>query len=82
MDSRVREQISRMQSAPDNSADGWLPPLTELVIALPRRLARAAAAAVRPHSSQPGRDGIDVPPMSSEWLQEITAECGKHEQQL
>lgn len=82
MDSRVREQISRMQSAPDDVADGWLPSLSELVFALPLRLARAAITAVRTPSSQPGRDGIGVPPMSSEWLQEITAESGKHDQQL
>jgi len=55
-----------------------LPPLTELAMALPMRMARAVAAILQPGSSQPGRDGIDVSPMSGEWLQQLEVDSDKH----
>ena len=78
MDTRVGRHRSRARSVATDLPDPeWLPPLTDLALALPLRLARAIAVVLQPGSTQPGRDGIDVPPMSSEWLQQTAVESEK-----
>jgi len=53
-------------------------PLTELALVVPRKMVHAVRGLLRPGTTQPGRDGIDVPPMSGDWLQQAAADCGKH----
>jgi hypothetical protein len=56
----------------------WFPPLTELALALPRRVAHTIRVMIHPGSTQPGHDGIVVSPMSEDWIQQSGAEASKH----
>lgn len=79
MDTRVGRRASRTRSeSADLGEATLLPPLADLAFALPLRLARTIASLLQPETCQPGRDGIDVSPMSGEWLQELEVESEKH----
>jgi hypothetical protein len=54
------------------------PPLTELALAIPWKVAHTVRGLLHPGSTRPGRDGIDVPPVSYDWLQQAQASCRKH----
>jgi len=60
----------------DNHAS--FPPLTELALAIPWKMAHTVRALLHPGSTRPGRDGIDVSPVSYDWLQQAHANCAKH----
>jgi hypothetical protein len=78
MNTRAEKGFS--QHAPAGSVEiakhvWW--PLAELVLVLPQRMAHAVRGAHRPGATQPGRDGIDVPRMSDEWLRQARVDCDK-----
>lgn len=79
MDSRVgrRDPRAHSESAEFQRAD-LLPPAAELVLALPMRVVGALRSLLQPEASQPGRDGIDVSPMSGEWLRQLEVDSEKH----
>jgi hypothetical protein len=54
----------------------WL--LSDVALALPQKVAGTLRGLLRPGSTQPGRDGIDVPPMSADWLHQSCADDAKH----
>lgn len=79
MDTRVGRRASRAHSESADFAEAdLLPTLTELMLALPMRIVRAFISVLQPGSSQPGRDGLDVSPMSGEWLHQLEVESEKH----
>jgi hypothetical protein len=49
-----------------------------LTLGWPVSMARAVPVLHR-GSSEPGRDGIGVPPMSDDWLHEFSADSGKRD---
>jgi hypothetical protein len=54
----------------------WL--LSDVALALPRKVAGTLRGLLGRGATQPGRDGIDVPPMSDDWLQQSRADGDKH----
>jgi hypothetical protein len=78
MDTRVGRRLSAARSASAELAEAaWLPLLTDLGFALPVKTARAIIALIPPASARSGRHGIDVSPMSGDWLQQRIADSGK-----
>jgi hypothetical protein len=78
MDTRVGRRLSGARSGSSQLAEAaWHPLLTDLAFALPVKTARAIIALVQPASPRSGRHGIDVSPMSGDWLQQRIADSGK-----
>lgn len=80
MDTRVGTPLSQRSGSTDLEPPARpLSPFGELVLTLPIKTVRALAAFLRPESTQPGRDGIAVPPMSREWLHQHAVDSDKHD---
>jgi hypothetical protein len=54
-----------------------LPPLAELALALPWKMVHATRAFLRPAATRPGRDCINMPRMSGDWLIQYEEACAK-----
>jgi hypothetical protein len=52
--------------------------LAELMLTFPFEMAHAARTLIHPGTTRPSGSGIDVPPISAEWLRKHEMDCLKH----
>lgn len=83
MNIRVGRGISQAHAdSIEKAGDAWLLPLIALALELPMKVARIVGAVLHTGSSVRDRNGIGVPPMSADWLHDLAADSGKHDDRL